>query len=137
MELDKAPVLLGRDDILKADDRTYEVIPVPEWGGSVRLRSLTGKERDAFEASMTNSPDGKRKGSVVNVRARLAALCIVDEIGAVVFSDSDVRALGNKSAAGLSRVFNKCNEMNGLSEADVAEMTEDFTGDPNGGSTAG
>ena len=43
---------LTRDAILQATDLTFEDVAVPEWGGVVRVRGLTGTERDAFEASV-------------------------------------------------------------------------------------
>ena len=44
------PVLLTRDLILKADDIQTREVEVPEWGGTVLIRALTGTERDAYEA---------------------------------------------------------------------------------------
>jgi len=44
--------LLSKTAILAANDLKSEDIEVPEWGGAVRVRSFTGRERDAFEASM-------------------------------------------------------------------------------------
>jgi len=41
-------MLLTRDEILKAEDIQYETVPVPEWapGGTVRVKTLSGEERD-------------------------------------------------------------------------------------------
>jgi len=130
--------LLSKDQILSADDRRYEVVEVPEWGGEVRLRSLTGRERDAFEASFQDTKGGKGKGSNLdNFRARLVAKCAVDESGKLLFANkSEVDQLGNKSVAALQRLFDKCNEMNGISEQDVEEMTEDFDEAPGENSTS-
>ena len=44
--------VLTREQILKADDMTTERVPVPEWGGEVLVKSLTGRQRDEFEGSM-------------------------------------------------------------------------------------
>lgn len=126
--------LLSREDIVNKDDRKYEDVEVPEWGGTVRLRSMSGTERDGFEASVANGPKGKR--NLTNLRARLVALCAVDENGRRLFSNSqDVIMLGNKSVAALQRLFNKANEMNGLTEKDVEELVEDFDVAPSEGST--
>jgi hypothetical protein len=119
--------LLNRDEILGKDDRTYEVVEVPEWGGPVRLRSLTGRERDSFEATLQEQRGGKTKQNFDNFRARLVGMCAVDEEGKLLFANrADIVMLGNKSVAALQRLFNKCNEMNGLSEQDVEELTEGF-----------
>lgn len=44
--------LLSKTDILCANDLQTEDVEVSEWGGAVRVRSFTGRERDAFEASV-------------------------------------------------------------------------------------
>lgn len=118
--------ILGRDAILNADDRKTKVVPVPEWGGEVLIRSLSGKERDEFEASLVEQKGNKQKQNVANFRARLLSLCIVNEKMERLFIPADIPALGNKSVAALQRVFNACNELNGLSEQDVEELTQDF-----------
>jgi hypothetical protein len=119
---------LGRDEILDFDDIKTHVVPVPEWGANaaVRLKVLTGAERDAFEASTVVNRGGKQKPNIANLRARLVARCIVDEDGNRIFQSGDVARLGNKSSAALDRLFAKCQEINGFSEKDIEEMTEDF-----------
>jgi hypothetical protein len=118
--------LLTRDDILKAEDLATEDVAVPEWGGTVRLRTLTGAERDKFEASTVQMKGNKATQNMANFRARLVSLCIIDEDGNRQFGQADVAALGAKSAAALQRLFNKCSEMNGMSEKDVEDLTEGF-----------
>lgn len=118
--------ILGRDAILNADDRKTKLVPVPEWGGEVLIRSLSGKERDDFEASLQVTRGNKTKQNIENFRARLLALCIVNEKMERLFVPADIPALGNKSVAALQRVFNACNELSGLSEEDVEELTEGF-----------
>ena len=44
--------MLTKDQILKSDDLPSEEVSVPEWGGSVMVRSMTGYERDQFEQSV-------------------------------------------------------------------------------------
>lgn len=129
--------LLTSDQILAKEDRVYETIPVPEWGGEVRLRSLTGKERDAFEASMVETnKKGQQKQNLANVRARLVSICCVNEKDELIFNSKDVDRLGGKSAAALNRIAEKCNEMNGLSDEDVEEMAEGFGDDPSESSSS-
>ncbi len=60
--------LLTKDDILGADDLATEDVEVPEWGGCVRVRALTGTERDAFEAAMFRMPKPGKKGVVMPER---------------------------------------------------------------------
>ena len=108
--------LLTRDQILGAQDLTYEEVAVPEWGGVVRVRMMTGAERDAFEAS-TLVRRGKRVDlNMVNMRARLVALTVVDKAGARLFTERDVEVLAAKSSAALNRVFEAARVLNGLTE---------------------
>lgn len=110
---------LGRDAILGADDLAYDTVPVPEWGGTVRIRALTGTERDRFEAEVAGN--GKRL-KLDNVRAKFVARCIVDAKDNQVFGTADVAALGRKNAAVLNRVFEACQKLSGLTDEDVDEL---------------
>ena len=46
----KSEKFLTRDDILAADDMAYQNVSVPEWGGSVRVRTLCGADRSRIMA---------------------------------------------------------------------------------------
>ncbi len=106
---------LTKDQILEAVDLKNETVDVPEWNGVVRVRTMTGADRDAFEASMiTTLADGTRKPNMTNMRAKLVALTVVDDAGNRVFDVSDVDRLALKSAAALERVFNAAQRINGL-----------------------
>lgn len=130
--------LLSKDQILGADDRKTEEVPVPEWGGSVLVRTLSGRERDEFEASTVKTRGGKQESNYDNFRARFVALCVVDETGQRLFrTNAEVSMLGNKSVAALQRVFDKAQEMNGMSQKDVEDMTEGFDVAPDADSTSG
>ena len=122
---------LTRDDILNANDLQREPVPVPEWGGTVLVRALSGTERDAFEAGIVH-PNGRRMTYTLDkLRARLVALSIVDEAGVRLFSDKDVVVLGRKSAAALDRVYNVAQRLSGLSAEDVDELVKNSASGPN------
>lgn len=130
--------LLNKDQVLGKDDLTTKDIEVPEWGGEVRIRMLTGAERDEFETSMVKvDKSGKQETNLVNLRARLVAKCAVNEDGTKMFQTrNDVAALGMKSAAAIARIYEACQELNGMTQADVDELVEDFEPDPSGSSTS-
>lgn len=114
---------LTRDALLAAPDIEYDSMEVPEWGGSVRLKMLTSRERDAYEAScLRKRHDGTKEFDARNVRAKLVALCLVDEAGNRLLQEEDIAALGRKSAKALSRVFDRCSAMNGLGAEDVKSL---------------
>lgn len=127
--------LLSRDQILTVADATTEDVAVPEWGGTVRVRSLSGKERDHFESSLIDKKTG-RPSKVANARARLAAMTIVDSVGNRLFNSSDIEQLGNKSAVALERVFDTARRLCGMTDDDLAELTEDFDEAPGDASTS-
>jgi hypothetical protein len=117
------PVLLTRDAILKFGSllKTEEV-PVPEWGGSVLVRELTGRGRDEWEASLTVQRGDRIVPDTANLRAKLVARCVVGEDGEPLFSQQDVNALGELSAAALNRVADVASRLSGLREEDLEEM---------------
>lgn len=128
--------LLTRDAILQANDLPYEDVEVPEWGGVVRVRTLTGKERDTFEESISQVKGKKTELRLANVRAKLAARAIVDENGNRLFSDDDISALGKKSAAALDRVFTVARRLSGFTDEDMEELVGNSERDQSDGSTS-
>ena len=117
---------LTKEQILQADDLEMEVVEVPEWGGSVLVRGLTGTERDAFEGSIIVLKGKRSSMNMRNVRAKLVARSVVDEFMERLFSDADVEALGKKSAAALDRVFSVAQRLSGVSDDDMEELAENF-----------
>ena len=129
--------LLTKAGILAANDLKTEDVDVPEWGGAVRVRSFTGRERDAFEAAMVRGDGKDRKVDLTNMRARLVGLTVIDEAGQRLFTDEEVDLLGAKSGAALDRVFAVAQKLNGLSGADVEELTKNSSGGPSAASISG
>lgn len=128
--------VLNRDQILKVNDLPSETVPVPEWGGEVIVRALTGTERDAFEASMIQLRGKEKVLKMENIRARLAALSVVDEQGIRLFTDADVEQLGHKSATALNRVFEVAQRLSGLTPEAVEELTGNSLPGQSEGSTS-
>jgi ribosomal protein L12E/L44/L45/RPP1/RPP2 len=118
--------LLTRDQVLAADDTKYATVAVPEWGagGEIRLKSLSGFERDAFEQSvLVEAADGEsKKVDLSNVRAKLVAASAVDELGQRLFTEADVEALGKKNGAALERVNAAAQKLSKLRKKDIDEL---------------
>ena len=127
---------LSRDAILNVVDLDYEDVQVPEWGGTVRVRGLTGSERDKYEASVMQRKGKRYELVMADARAKLVALTVVDEEGNRLFSDSDVKALGQKNAAPLNRIFSTSQRLSGLSNEDIEELTENLDSGQNDVSTS-
>lgn len=131
MEEVKTPLrILGKNDILDIDDTIITEVAVPEWGGSVLVKGLSAVERDAFEASMISGSGKNQKVNTQNIRAKLCSLAIVDEKGDRIFDDlKAIEALGKKSAAALTRVYEVAAKQSGLRDEDVDEMVKNSGND--------
>lgn len=130
-----APAGLSKDAILTADDMRIEAVAVPEWGGTVFVRSLSGTERDSFEAAILQRNGSDTSVNYRNMRARLAVLALCDRDGNRLFTDGDMAAVGSKSAAALQRVFDAASRLNGLSKDDVDELAKNSEGGPSESAT--
>jgi hypothetical protein len=126
--------ILSKDQIFSTEDIPSQVVPVPEWGGEVIVRGLTGHDRDQWEQSMMVRRGRKYEQNMTDFRARLVALCIIDEKGQPLFHAGDVQQLSSKSAAALDRVYSVAAELSGISEKDVEDLTKDFGPEDGGGS---
>ena len=116
------PKTLTRAAIFKKCSLKEEVLKVPEWGGDVTVRELTGSERDAWEASILNSSGEQDESSMTNARAKLCVRCLVDEEGQLLFSQDDVDQVGELSGSALSRIFNVASRLSGLRPGDIEEL---------------
>ncbi len=120
---------LSKDAIFAADDVEFEDVDTPEWGegAKVRIKSISGTQRDAYETSLVVERGGNRTLNTRNARAKLLVLCIVDEAGQRMFTDErDIHRLGAKNAKVVERIFDACRKLSGLSKEDVDSLTEDF-----------
>ena len=77
--------LLTREDILNYNDIKTEIVPVPEWGGEVKVKGLTAGERDKWEASLYSTKRHGNSFEIVsnrdNLRAKFIAVSVVDDKG--------------------------------------------------------
>lgn len=129
--------LLTKADILAADDLPTEDVEVPEWGGTVRVRGLSGSQRSLVEATMVAA-----KGQAVEIRVeafktlreRLVAASLVDENGKRLFSDAEVGVLGEKSGNALTRVFKVASRLSGMDDGQVQEIAGNSGAGPSAGS---
>jgi hypothetical protein len=116
--------LLSRDAILAVSDIAYKNVPVPEWGGEVRLRAISAASRDDLEQAAYDA--NKNNKQFRNLRARMLSLCIVDENGKQIFSDTDIEALGEKSAAAVDRLYAASLKLNAMSVEDIKELEKNL-----------
>jgi hypothetical protein len=117
--------ILTKDSILAADDSRVEALDVPEWGGRVHLRVMSGTDRDRMERNFLAQKEGGAGEAPGNIRAMIACLTLCDAEGALLFdSNGDIEALGRKSAAALDRVFSASMRLNRFGEDDVEGLAK-------------
>lgn len=124
----KKPQLLTIDQIRSAPADIYEDVQVPEWSGTVRVKALTAKERDAFEAGLVTGKGRNRKVSLDNIRAQLVVASVVDENGNQMFKRADADWLGDQSAAAINRVYDVAGRLSGVSDDDLEELSGNSSG---------
>lgn len=121
--LDLMP-MLTRDQILESQDIQEEIVEVPEWGGSVKVRGMTGIERDQFESSIMKGKGKNIQLNWTNIRAKLVVNTVINGDGSRLFTDGDIAALGKKSASALDRVFDVAQRLSGITKEDVEELAK-------------
>ncbi len=114
---------LTKDEILKIRDLKVEPIDIPEWGGVVYVRGMTGEERDKFESSIVQmAAGGEQKINMKNVRARMACYTLCDEDGNRLFFDSEINELAKKSALALQRIFEVAQRLSGIGQVEMDSL---------------
>ena len=116
--------MLSVADILALDDLPREKVSVPEWGGDVFIRTMRGDERDEFEGAeaLFRKSAGKGPRAMRGFRARLLVFTVCDEAGRLLFAPEQAAALGQKSSAIVSRLFDVAAKLNGFTQSDVEEL---------------
>jgi hypothetical protein len=126
--------VLTRDEIAGAQDLGLERVHMPEWGGDVLVRGMTGAERDTFLAGVI---DGKGGVILQNLTAKLITATLVDETGNRLFTEAEVQTLAGKSAAALTRIFGVASRLSGISRDDVEGLEKNSEGGRSDGSGSG
>lgn len=108
--------MLSKEQILAADDMETVTVDVPEWGGEVIISMMSGSGRDEYEQSLFKfQPDGTAKPDYTNSRAKLLAVCLVDENGNRLFSAKEIEILGKKNSKVLDRLYAVADQLNAVS----------------------
>ena len=141
--------VLTRDDILNKKDYVVEEVFVAEWGGTVRLRSLTGEGRDVYTKkcsdqakivrdSKGNVDIGQSSADTTGLKALLLSLTIVDANDVPMFIGKEgEKALNGKSATAIETLFDISQRMNKLRDDDIKEEVGNSDASPKASSGSG
>lgn len=121
--------MLTLEDIRRSDDLKRESVDVPEWGGTVYVRELTGRDKDRFdEAVYANTKAGE---VIRGVRVLLVCLSVCDDQGVRLFADTDLEWLADKSGAIIERLYEAASRLNGLGAEAFEDTKKNSGSDPN------
>ena len=124
---------LKRREILTNKDFKVEPVDVPEWGGRVYVRSMTGEDRDAFEDKVLEVRDPKTgiPKSLKGLKTLLVTLTVCDKDGKRLFAaEGDVNKLAQKSADAIERIFKVAEKLSGVTDEAVRELASDLAESP-------
>lgn len=106
--------MLTKEQIVAAEDRRYVEVEVPEWGGKVRLGTMSASARDDYDRILMRMRE--KSADAIDIRAPMVAVCLVDAAGEPLFPLDERAALARKSGPVIVRLFNECLRLNGMSE---------------------
>lgn len=113
--------LLKFDEILEAKDSRYKDIEVKEWGGTVRIGTMSIADREAIEVIAADPALNKR-----DLRARFLIASILGEDGKPIFSLKDLPKLRQKSARVVDKLFAVAQAFNNITDEDVDVLAKNF-----------
>lgn len=107
---------LTREQILSNKSFRSKTIEIPEWGGEVRLKAMSGADREAMESVVYEDVGGKlqmKKGVSYMAEMLLRTWC--DDDGNLLFKPDEINLIQEKDSVILARIFKVAAEVNGLS----------------------
>lgn len=130
-------MILSRDAIEQARDFQTETVTVAEWGGDVRLRSMTVGAMDDIQirylqlaGAESASAENGTAASVLyrnpellrEMKTRLLSYCLCDAEGTLLFNDEQGRAiLSQKNPAVIDRLYEIASRLNRLGNDDIEQ----------------
>tara|TARA_R110000765_G_C18788282_1_gene592240 strand:+ start:160 stop:561 length:402 start_codon:yes stop_codon:yes gene_type:complete len=114
------------DDLLALKGkRRFGVAAVPEHQISYRIKSLSERERNEYEARLINPKTGAVKVDRLKLaKVSLIVLCVVDSDGNRVFTDSQTRDLLEIDSAITNSLHEQINDHVGFSDGDVDKLVK-------------
>jgi hypothetical protein len=118
--------MLTKEQILSRP-RITQVVPVPEWGGEVRLQVMGGKDLMDYEAGANDD------ATVLDRCSRILAFTLVDEAGQLLFTEADIAALYEKEGKVVTRLGHLATQLNRLRLQDLEDAEKKSEPSPSEG----
>jgi len=119
--------ILTKEEFLKLGQQLKcEYVPVPELkkDGIIKIRELTGKDRDVLQKTVKTNPDGSV--DIDGMQATTLALSIINEDGSVMFSKEEVEEIGKLSGKVLMRLYARVSDLSGLGQKELDALAKNL-----------
>lgn len=114
--------MLTGKDILAIDDLERETIDVPEWDCTITVQTMTGLDKDEYDAWIYGARGNDGKPSLKHMRALITVLSCVDENGVKLFSVDEIEAVSKKASSALDRIYVVADRLSKLSDKSVEDI---------------
>lgn len=112
-------MLLNKHQVFAADDIKTNIVDMQkEWGGDVKIKVMSVGEQLAFDEFINSQPDDKQLAFYLITRS------CVDEDNKLMFNDSDIEFLKQKSPESILKLFNAILDINRQQPADVENLAK-------------
>ena len=111
-----------REKILECKDIQSELLEVPQWGVTVEVRGMTGRQRAIL---LQNTMD--KKGNMILQKlypSLVIATSFDPETGEKIFMDGDFDAVSEKSGGALETIAQVAMKLSGLNPEEVEKNSE-------------
>lgn len=116
--------VLTKEAILNAKDLELKELEVEEWGGSVYMGHMTLSERFKYDEGFTQEFNGSITIKDPNNPAYMLEyirLVLKDQFGKPLLDEEDIKALLEKEAKIVLKVFKACSEHNSM-QSDIDDI---------------
>lgn len=88
----------------------FKELMIPEWNGSVRIRSLSAGDKESLDDTLERDNDG----TIVNegLREKYIVAAVINEDGSQFFSDEDLKWLSTQPESVIAYIFSEVNLLN-------------------------
>lgn len=119
LSLSVSEATLGTLEDLKMFQPTVSEILIPEINKKFFIRTLDGREVDAYRASLITGKGANQTVNQRGMRSKLIILSLSDQHGNRLLSDNDAAMVQKWPARILERLFDRSRKFNGISDQDT------------------